>query len=217
MRADMTKRHDLKAIIRARMEKTGESYSAARRHIEHEPLVAPAPIITPRRLPATGIKGWILGGDAPDRYEVRLDPARRRENASSARISLRAGEANDSSAMLMQYFLAYEYHGRRVWLSAFIATEDVDGSCGLWMRLDSNTQAFLYYKSSHVKGTSDFVQRDVVLDVDEEMTLVSFGITLTGGGTAWLADAHLEVVGDEVQPSASRSPARHPQNLGFAE
>ena len=212
----MTKRHDLKAIIRGRMEKTGESYSAARRHVEQVPSVAPA-IVTARRPPSTGIKGWILTGEAPNRYEVQVDRARRREGSSSARILLREGEANDSSAILMQHYLAGEYHGRRLWLSAFIATENVDGGCSLWMRLNSNTQAFLFYEGPGVKGTSDFVQRDVVLDVAEEMTLVSFGITLTGGGTAWLADVQITVVGDEVQPSASLIPARHPQNLGFAE
>ena len=213
----MTKRHDLKAIIRARMEKTGESYSAARRHVEQVPDAALAPIINARRPPSTGIKGWILTGDAGDRYEVQVDPARRRESASSARIFLRDGEASDSSAMLMQHFLAHEYHGRRLWLSAFIATENVDGFCGLWMRLDGNTKMLLFNQTAGVKGTSDFVQREVVLDVDEEMTLVSFGIKLRGAGTAWLADVHIEVVGDDVQPTATRKLPDRPQNLDFVE
>lgn len=72
--------------------------------------------------------------------------------------------------------------------------------------------------SRQIKGTTDWTRYEIVLDVAQEATALSFGI-LTVGGTVWLDDVAFEVVDASVPTTdmiggAAGSPPAEPQNLG---
>ncbi|MFT7463502.1 MAG: hypothetical protein ACI9EF_001846 [Pseudohongiellaceae bacterium] len=72
-----------------------------------------------------------------------------------------------------------------------------------------------------LKGTTDWVRSEVVLDVPETTLGLAFGALLVGLGELWLADLQLEIVGEDVpttnlirdQPGAPDRPV----NLEFSE
>jgi hypothetical protein len=204
----MTTQRDLKQLIRNRMAKTGESYTAARRHFDHA-TEAPAASGAP-------IKGWFAAGAAAEDYEVGIDP-QGYQHASSARIRSREGRPAASWTTLMQHFLADAYREKRLRLSGWLRSEGVTGSCLLWMRHDENVNLLLYATSSPLSGSSPWTRREVVLDVDPEATLISIGLKLVGPGTAWLSDVSVDTVGRDVPVTASRDIPAAPTNLSFGD
>jgi hypothetical protein len=213
----MTKKRDLKLLIRKRMEKTGESYSAARRHVESMSSKAEDNSRERKGNDSTSdrIKGWFPGG-APEDYEFRIDNTQGRSGLSSAVIRSLSDKPG-TSAKLMQYFLAEKYRGRRLRFSGWIRSENITASCSLWMRIDENTRLLIFAHSSALAGTNDWTQRQVVLDVDEEATLISIGVAIAGAGTAWISDIALEIVGIDIPTTATRNIPLEPRNLNFSE
>lgn len=70
------------------------------------------------------------------------------------------------------------------------------------MRVDGQNNAVLAFDNMQrrpLKGTFDWREAEVVLDVSSEATNIAFGVLLTGRGLVRLADLRSEVVG-------SRSP-----------
>jgi hypothetical protein len=204
----MTTKNDLKRLIRERMDKTGERYAAARRHVlgARKDDTAPTPKPT---------KGWLLQGATPHAYALALDPTGGPNGGPCARVRSREGSSPDSAA-LMQFFVADEYRGSRLRLSARIRTESLSAGCGLWMRLYENPREVLCNESG-IRGDESWTRREVVLDIDESITLISFGLEVRGEGTAWLADVAVERVGADVPATASRNIPSHPINLGFVD
>jgi hypothetical protein len=230
--SDMTKHRDLKALVRTRMEKTGESYAAALRHVEAagEPPKAPPEARGPLAMRAGGLRhswqatyrtkapmdGWFVLGMNRDDHEVAVDRTQGHSASSSARIRSRDGSVT-SPTLVTQHFLAHDYHGKRLRLSAWLKCEHVTRSALLWMLLEDNTRLLLFTTATPITGTTDWTRREIVYDIDNEATLISIGFELAGAGAAWLADVAVEVVGTDVPTTGSRDIPSKPQNLSFGE
>jgi hypothetical protein len=82
--------------------------------------------------------------------------------------------------------------------------------------------AFDNMQNRAIKGTQPWTAYDVVLDVPEDATGISFGVLLAGAGEVWINDVSFEVVGKDVpvtSPAPAQAPAlpSHPVNLKFTE
>ena len=236
----MTKNRDMKVLVRKRMEKTGESYAAALRHVEaakdppEEPSAAPATAEArePQELAsragglrhswqatyrtAAPMDGWFVLGMNRDDHEVTVDRTQGHRTSSSALIRSRDSSVT-SATLVTQHFLADEYHGQRLRLSAWLKCETVTRSARLWMLLEDNTRLLLFTTAMPVTGTTDWTRSEIVYDIDDEATLISIGFELEGAGAAWLADVAVDVVGKEVRTTGSRQIPSKPRNLTFDE
>ena len=206
----MTRRRDFKTLVRERMKKTGESYTTAQRHLAGAPS-SPPPASDGEGAP---LKGWFATGETPEAYAYARDP---QGHGGSSSAVIRSTSPGARSAKLMQHFLAENYRGRRLCFSGWIKCEDVTASCSLWMQIDENTRLLIFARSPALVGTNDWAQRRVVLDVDEEATLISIGVAITGSGTAWISDFALDIVGSDVPTSATRQIPQGPANLRFSD
>ena len=61
-------------------------------------------------------------------------------------------------------------------------------------------------QSRPIKGTTDWHQYEVVLDVPSESVNIAFGILLYGKGQAWLSDVQFDEVGLEVAVTSREYP-----------
>ena len=70
-----------------------------------------------------------------------------------------------------------------------------------------------------IKGTTDWTERSVVLDVPQGSSSINFGILLSGGGQVWVDDFAFTAVGESGLPSAKRASYINdePLNLNFDE
>jgi hypothetical protein len=125
----------------------------------------------------------------------------------------------------MQQFSAAQYAGKRVRLSAWVKSENANDWAGLWMRVDNGTKsvAFDNMQDRAIKGTSDWQNYAVVLDVPKDATGIFFGILVSKSGTVWLNSVQFEIVGMDVPVTdmwaGSGSFQQHsgPTNLNFEE
>src|SRR5690606_37994270 len=76
--------------------------------------------------------GWSVRGDG---YEIAVDRSIVLEGTGSLRISSRA--SGGSAARVSQHVPPPRLDGNRLRVTARIRTDAVDGSAGLWLRIDS--------------------------------------------------------------------------------
>ncbi len=170
----------------------------------------------------TPIPGWLETGTAPEKYEYGLDRDNFLKGTQSVFIKSRAVEMDAGEfGTVMQQFKAADYLGKRIRFSGFVKAKDVKGWGGLWMRIDSvsaNTLKLDNMQNRAVRGSSDWNQYSVVLDVPENSAVISIGILLSGEGELWLDQARLDQVDQNVPATdvdiSSELPAG-PVNLSF--
>ncbi|WP_437809207.1 hypothetical protein [Sorangium sp. So ce1078] len=166
--------------------------------------------------------GWSLAGSETEAYAVGVDSKVKRSGKAAAFLrSVR--DPGDEFGTLMQSISANELRGKRVRLQAWVKSDDVKGWAGLWMRVDgrhSNTLAFDNMSDRAIKGTTDWTQYQVVLDVGNAAESISFGTLLTRTGSLWIDDVELSPVPTTVpttELSLARTLPERPVNLGFED
>jgi hypothetical protein len=155
-------------------------------------------------IPPNTLPGWTLKGDRADSYEIGMDEKTLREGRRTAYIKSKEPHI-DGFATVMQIMSPQDYVGKRVELSGWLKTENVEELAGLWMRIDGdNGRVFGFDNMLNrpIKGTTDWKRYSVVLDVPKATREIHFGILLNGTGEVWASTMRLEKVSKDV-PSTS--------------
>lgn len=165
-------------------------------------------------------KGWMPSGTDPQDYEMGVDYKTIHQGKASGYIMSKKDDARGFATM-MQVFKATMYKGERLRLSGFIKTEDVVNWAGLWMRIDGEYEEVLSFDNMQdrpLKGTTNWNQYSIVLDVPEQSTVISFGILLYGKGKVWVDGIVFDTVEDSIPTTNeeySESLPDKPLNLHF--
>ncbi|RSL35241.1 AraC family transcriptional regulator [Salibacterium salarium] len=164
--------------------------------------------------------GWIMTGEAPSDYETGLDNRIVHSGTYSAYLRSKDEKAW-GFATLMQQIKSDRYRGERIRFSAFVKSEDVKGSAGLWMRIDHSSGEVLAFDNMMnrpIKGTNEWNRYSVVLDVPVKSEVIAIGMLLNGHGHIWMDDLCFEIV-DETVPVTEQNPtedlSEEPINLNF--
>ncbi|MEW5870825.1 MAG: helix-turn-helix transcriptional regulator [Chloroflexota bacterium] len=165
-------------------------------------------------------KGWFVTGDAPDQYEIGVDPSVTYENRPC--VTIKAGPEPAEFAALAQQIKAEAYRGKRLRFSAALRSADLENRAALFMRISGSNGKMLAFdnmRNRYISGTNDWAHHALVLDVAEEAEDIIFGVLSSLQGQVWMADVHLEAVDrsvpttdllDEIAPY-------FPVNLEFEE
>jgi hypothetical protein len=165
-------------------------------------------------------QGWHIAGSNPENYETGVDSQAKRNGFPIAYLKSKAS-ATVGFGTLMQSFSASKYAGQRIRLSASVKSDEVSDWAGLWMRVDVNTKTFVIdnMQNRAIKGSLDWREYQVVLDVPKDATAVAFGILLSKSGMVWLNNVRFETVSTEVpvtaKPSFATPRPEDPVNLNF--
>jgi len=118
---------------------------------------------------------------------------------------------------LSQSFVADDYRGERVRLSAFLRTENVASWAGLWMRVDRphGRSEFDNMQDRGIHGTTGWARYDVVLDVPADAASIHLGAMVDGEGKIWMDDVRLEVVPPRTPVTSIDRRPRTLQNAGL--
>lgn len=144
---------------------------------------------------------WIKWGSQTEYYEVGGNPTTNHGSENNGYIKSIVPEPKGFGT-LMANVKPDKYIGKRLKLSAFVKTEEIKDWAGLWMRVDGEsdtTLAFDNMENRPIKGTNDWKNYYVVLNVTESALNIAYGILLVGNGKAWIGDLNLEVVSDEIE------------------
>jgi hypothetical protein len=204
--------HNVELSHAACLELTAQQFGYANWNILAARLVSPAAskLIVP--------EGWLVRGSAPEAYEMGVDPA---VPESPACIRRAAGEPAPNAkefGTLMQSFAATAWRSKNLRLRAELKAEAVTGAATIWMRVDGIPGArYLRFdnmaqrrEDGALRGNSDWVVREIILDVPQEAESIHFGFFLRGTGQCWARHFTLSDAGDDA--SARRYPEQ-PSNL----
>jgi hypothetical protein len=113
-----------------------------------------------------------------------------------------------------------KYLGKRVKMTGYMKSEEVNGWAGLWFRVDGKESgkslAFDNMYDRKITGTTEWKQYEIVLDVPAEATRLAYGALLGGTGTVWFDDINFEIVTDKVHATNKDvNTPEAPTNLGF--
>ncbi|NCQ12308.1 MAG: hypothetical protein GW809_09255 [Bacteroidetes bacterium] len=121
----------------------------------------------------------------------------------------------------MQTISADNYLGKRLKLSGYIKTEDVEKSSGMWMRIDGFNQEQLGFdnmKGREIKGNSDWNKYEIVLDIPSNSMSINYGVLLAGNGKVWFDNFQIEEVDKSVETTniiKENKLPNEPVNLDF--
>lgn len=154
---------------------------------------------TPNGMP----KFWMAGGVG---YEALVDKA----DACSGEgcLRLESVSANRTFGVATSFFPIDFARGKKLRYSGYIKTEDVkDGHAGLWWRVDKAPQlvaAFDNMADRGPRGTTDWQEYVIELDIPDEGSNINFGVLLVGTGKAWFDNLQIVLDGE---PYAQTRPA----------
>ena len=115
--------------------------------------------------------------------------------------------------------------GKRIKLTAYMKSVDVEESAGMWLRVDAeDSKVPLSFDNMYdrpIKGTKDWTKCEIVLDVPREASNIAYGALLSGTGQIWFGELAFEVVSNNV-PTTGKNMGKgeqpsEPQNLKFTE
>src|SRR5207247_5389365 len=150
--------------------------------------------------------GWVMRRSVgtPADYSVGIDSVILHGGTRSAYIQFHGVEPQ-GWATLMQTFRADAYRGRRVRLSAFVKTEDVEAGALLWMRVEGPGDSVLAFDNMGdrpIRGAPDWRLHDIVLEVPTRASAIAIGLLLEGGGRVWIDDVTMSAVPSAVALTA---------------
>lgn len=174
--------------------------------VKSQPAIADAPT------------GWKLAGDKERSYSTAVDDSVKYEGMPSA-VLQSIDPSIHGFGTLMQKVVAQKYLRKRVRYSGRLKVENVNDSTGLWLRIDGPSGAVLDMDNMDnrgLKGTGDWKECSIVLDVPAEAKAIAFGVILRGTGKVWVSDLKFEPVGTEVATTSMfETFADEPINLDF--
>lgn len=162
-------------------------------------------------------EGWIIAGSKPKSYDMGIAPNEGRDGKNCATIQSKDKKI-EGFGTLMQMISAEKYKGKRLKLSAYIKTQDVEKWCGLWMRGDGLNKELLAFDNMGnrpIKGNTEWKIYEVILDIPESTHKIAFGTLLDGTGKVWIDDYNMEIVEKTVPTTGNYS--NNPKNLSFDE
>ncbi|WP_373568331.1 helix-turn-helix domain-containing protein [Lysinibacillus fusiformis] len=149
----------------------------------------------------TKVKGWFLSGSNPFNYEMGIDHEVVHQGKASGYLKSKTVLDSTEFATMMQTFKANQFVGKRIRLSCFIRTEEVDTYAGMWMRVDDTMEDVLQFDNMSnrpIKGTTNWNHYSIILDVPTQSAVISFGIILSGQGTVWADQFTFEEVNESI-------------------
>lgn len=169
-------------------------------------------------------KGWWANGSKTEDFVVGVDQTQTFGGMPSAYVEALDPDTKGFGGM-MQSISAEDFSGKRVRLTGWVKTDEAnDGGGHLWLRVDgkqseANPQ-FDNMGNRPIKGTTDWQQYSVVVDVPTEASGLAYGFFVQGAGKMWVSGTTIEPVGTEVPSTNMMKPKnktlpKAPVNLGF--
>lgn len=169
---------------------------------------------------AQSINGWTKAGSKAKSYEVGFDKKNVKTGKKSAYI-ISVEEEILGFGTLMQSCDAKNYLGKKIKLSAFIKSENVANRAGMWLRVDSKFAkkhlSFDNMSDRPIKGDTDWIKYEIVLNVPLESSDLNYGVLLNGTGKVWFDQLSIEIIGNIDAEYNSTSLPDKPTNIDFED
>ncbi|PHS61807.1 MAG: hypothetical protein COB12_11555 [Flavobacterium sp.] len=141
-------------------------------------------------------KKWHNVGSKPKSYIMRIDDSEAFTGKKSILIESKVATEIDGFGTLMRSIPVKDYLGKKIKLSGYLKTENITGWAGLWMRVDGKNRALsfnnMYDKA--IKGSTNWTQYEITLDVPKKAIYIGFGGLIDGNGKLWFDNLKIELI-----------------------
>ena len=164
------------------------------------------------------VNGWFLAGSDKMAYEIGITTNKERTGKVAFLKSIKP-TINSKFGTIMQSFDAEIYLDKRVKLTGHIKTVDVKSWAGMWMRVDGKNKKVLEFdnmKNRKIIGTTEWTKYEIVLDVPEKSTSISYGVLLNETGTVYLDDLSFKEVNKDISKTKIQR-LKKPTNSSFED
>jgi hypothetical protein len=161
------------------------------------------------------VKGWFLAGSAPKSYDIGIVKDANRNGNVAYLKSIKS--VKNKFGTIMQSFSSENYNGKRIKLTGFIKSEDIEDWAGMWLRVDGHNKhsvAFDNMQDRPIKATTPWTKYEIVLDVPENSKSISYGVLLSEEGSVWLDDLSFTIVENGVKTTGTVK-LKEPTNTSF--
>ena len=168
-------------------------------------------------------KDWFKAGDKPGSYDMGIEKGAGLDGKNAATIKSVDKKINGFGT-LMQECEPGHFLGKRVKMSAYVKSENVKDSVGLWFRVDqANSKQPLSFdnmQNRSIKGTTDWAKYEIILDVPVNASMLAYGALISGTGQIWFNNITFEVVDNTVKTTGYINSEQskiqiEPMNLNF--
>jgi tetratricopeptide (TPR) repeat protein/predicted Ser/Thr protein kinase len=149
---------------------------------------------------------WKTGGSHPEDYKMAVDNTVTHGGRGSAHIASIVPKPG-GFGLMVDNFEPDAYRGKRLRMSGYVRSQDVEDRAGMWMRVDGphrKVWSFDDVQMRPITGTSDWKKYEIVLDVPESAQNIAFGVMLSGAGQVWMGDLDFAAVGKDVPTTGSK-------------
>jgi hypothetical protein len=169
--------------------------------------------------------GWFPAGSHPKEYKMEIQSEVHHSGSKAAMMKYTASTEPSGFGTYMQSHRPGAWLGKKIKMTGWIKTENVDGWCGMWGRIDgdkSETIDFDNMEDRSIKGTTDWTKYEVILNVQKDAKAVAYGVLLAGKGTVYFDDISFDILGDAVpgeshQKKLEKEYPDKPANLNFED
>ncbi len=132
-------------------------------------------------------------------YKIEIDSATAQHGKKSVLISYN-GTNPDYKTLL--YTIPAKYSGKKIKLSGYIKTENVEGNAGIWIRIDPKA-GFGDLGDTKITGTTNWKHYEVTIDYDvSKAKEIVIGGLLDGKGKMWLDNLEVFIDGKPLAKAA---------------
>ena len=167
------------------------------------------------------IKGWFLAGSQPESYEIGLET--NSEKAGNVAFLKSIKSPIDGFGTIMQSFEPLDYLGKKIKLTGYIKADNIEEWSAMWMRIDgfkdgkSEVLGFDNMQDRQIKGTKDWKQYEIILDVPKEAKYISYGVLIGGTGKILIDSFKFEIIEDKKESTGNVVKLTKPTNTNFDE
>lgn len=164
--------------------------------------------------------GWVLAGSNPRDYKISQDDFDPQSGYFSASLKSVVNRPQ-GYVTLMQTIKSDNFKNKRISFSGFVKAKFVSDRAALWMRVDDvigRPLSFDNMNNRPIVGNSDWIKYEIVLDVPESSSEISFGVLLDGKGEIWFDNFQFKLAepGTPVTDQLlNKTKNLDPQNMDF--
>jgi hypothetical protein len=151
---------------------------------------------------------WFPLGDQPEAYEAGPLEGRGPGGKPALYVHSTGPGGYGHFGGVGQFGPVARLRGRRVRLTAWARTQDVEEWAGVWLRVEKNDakHTLQAYDNEHdrpMRGTRAWAQHELVVDVPKDAGRLVFGVFLRGPGMVAVSDFRLAPVSLDVPLTGS--------------
>ena len=141
-----------------------------------------------------GTAYWVVAGSNSKNYVLGIERERPYKGKTSAYI--KSVRNTKGFGFMMRYTKNISaYRGKRIRMSAYVKSKNVQQFAGLWIAPSGNKDGNNYHESGSLTGTTGWKKSVIILNVPYNATDLRFGVKLQGSGKVWVDDFKFEIIG----------------------